>query len=557
MRAQDASKECARPLLASLAGVLIKFPPSPHPLQRRILKYVLSSTRRRKCPVDQPGKACAHCIKRRLSCSLETEKKGYRQDELRNDEICSPQSTYAFDSAPQSLRLPPIDVCIDVGSLYFRYIHDTFHSLFHQASVEEDIANGTLPRVLLLGIIGMASRFSQEPYFEGIEPRSRAQPYVREAQRLLDLRDISVTTIQACVLLGACVVIEGEAASESLYYSIACRLAMLLDLPNLPVDTRLEQETNIRIWWTLNMVDVWSSNGVRLPRSIVPRDDVAYPMDESVYLNMRRSDREPLARTTAEESSQSLLTQMVQLNAVLYEIGELNRSITSGFAGTPTSDYGFDPRVDVLGRKLDNWYFDLPSQLKDTRENIEYYASIGLGHLFVAVYLGYYHFGQLLYYQYLYGDIVCDDEERSNGLVFQAPRYAEKCKAHSTRLCEILYRAYSTPWCEVYYSMIGHVLVVASTVQLFILLFSSSDVEVTAARERLERNFEILTKLQTYWPTVDLAFSRFRAFHKACLDEKQRNESFRMDRWMMKFQFEFAEPITQREMDDPAVFMAM
>lgn len=442
--------------------------------------------------------------------------------------------------------MPPLDVCMDLGNLYFRYIHDTFHSLFHQPSVEDDIANGTLPQVLLLGIISLASRFSQEPFFEGIEPRVRGQPYAKEAQRLLDLRDMSVTTIQACVLLGAFVVTEGEAAPESLYYSVACRMAMLMDLPNLSVRNRIEQETNIRIWWTLHMVDVWSSNGVRLPRSMVPRQDVAYPMDESVYLNMRQSDYEPVATTTAEESSQSLLTQMVLLNAVLYEISELNSSIASDFTGTPASDYGFDPRVDVLGRKLENWYASLPPRLKDTRENLEYYASIGLGHLFVAVYLGYYHFGQLLYYQYLYGDLVYDGEDQQTGLPLHASRFANLCKVHATNLCEILYRAYSTPWCDVYYSMIGHVLVVASTVQLFILLFSPEEAEVTAARERLERNFEILTKLQTYWPTVDHAFSRLREFHKACLDEKQRNESFRMDRWMMKFQFEFAKPIPER-----------
>lgn len=79
-----------------------------------------------------------------------------------------------------------------------------------------------------------------------MDPRVRGRPYAREAERLLNLRDVSVSTIQACVLLGAFVITEGEAASEALYYGIACRLAMLLDLPNMPVTTRLEQEINIR-----------------------------------------------------------------------------------------------------------------------------------------------------------------------------------------------------------------------------------------------------------------------------------------------------------------------
>lgn len=95
--------------------------------------------------------------------------------------------------------------------------------------------------------------------------------------------------------------------------------------------------------------------------------------------------------------------------------------------------------------------------------------------------------------------------------------------------------------------MVGHVLVIASTVQLFILLFSPDPAETTSARERLEKNFEILTTLQMYWSTLDVCFTRFREFHQACLDEKKSEKSFRMDRWMLQFLFEFAKPVTERE----------
>jgi hypothetical protein len=52
--------------------------------------------------------------------------------------------------------------------------------------------------------------------------------------------------VQACVLLGAFSIVEGEAAPEAVYYSVACRIAMLLDLANAPAATRLEQEVNRR-----------------------------------------------------------------------------------------------------------------------------------------------------------------------------------------------------------------------------------------------------------------------------------------------------------------------
>ena len=115
---------------------------------------------------------------------------------------------------------------------------------------------------------------------------------------------------------------------------------------------------------------------------------------------------------------------------------------------------------------------------------------------------------------------------------------------HATALCEILYRAYATPGCDVYYTMVGHVLVIASTVQLHILLFGSDEDQIKLARGRLERNFEILTKLQTYWSTLDSCLVRFQEFHKACI--KSKESSFKLDRWMLQFLFEFANPIGER-----------
>ena len=70
--------------------------------------------------------------------------------------------------------------------------------------------------------------------------------YAEESSRLLDLRDISLMTAQACVLLGAISVTENEAAAESVYYCAACRIANLLDIANKPTSDGLEREINIR-----------------------------------------------------------------------------------------------------------------------------------------------------------------------------------------------------------------------------------------------------------------------------------------------------------------------
>jgi hypothetical protein len=162
--------------------------------------------------------------------------------------------------------------------------------------------------------------------------------------------------------------------------------------------------------------------------------------------------------------------------------------------------------------------------------------------MFVAVYLGYYHFGQLLFYQFLHGDCT--------GTVLSARFYADRCKTYAESLCETIYAAKSIPDCDVRYTMVGHIMVIASTVQIHTLLFSDNTDQIVAARRRLERNFEILSQLRTYWPTLDICFTRLQAFHKAC--RSSMDESFRLDQWMLRFLSEFAEPVDDRIVDRSA-----
>jgi hypothetical protein len=91
-----------------------------------------------------------------------------------------------------------------------------------------------------------SGRFSNHGCFTDIDPRERGKGYARSCEQLLNLNDVSLPTIQVCVLLGAIAVVDGRPASESIYYSIACRIAQLLDLPNRHASSRVEQEVNIR-----------------------------------------------------------------------------------------------------------------------------------------------------------------------------------------------------------------------------------------------------------------------------------------------------------------------
>jgi hypothetical protein len=260
-------------------------------------------------------------------------------------------------------------------------------------------------------------------------------------------------------------------------------------------------------------------------------ESMPLPMDDVAFLNLEQ--REALPWTLDHGSS--LLAQMIKLNRILLEINSLNERTVSG----ATSGVVLENEVMGLSNALDEWHSILPTSMHDTPSNLQRYASQGLGRMFVAVYLGYYHFGQLLFYQFLHGDCT--------GTVLSARFYADRCKAYAESLCEIIYAANSIPNCDVRYTMVGHIMVIASTVQIHTLLFGENETYIAASRRRLERNFEILSQLRAYWPTLDICFTRLQAFHKAC--RNSMNESFRLDQWMLRFLSEFAEPVDDRTTD--------
>jgi hypothetical protein len=400
-----------------------------------------------------------------------------------------------------------------------------------------------------------SSRFSSHEFFAGVSPRLRGELYARKSASLFDPSDVSLQSIQASVLLGACRIVEGDAPAESVYYGIACRMAQLLDLPHRICFSRLEREINIRgmcysfiippiaefwlmhsVWHTLCMIDEWSSTGAQVPKQIsVPAADVPLPMEEMAFLQLRNHDTIDTVETDdfTVSSSSSLLAQMIVLNRILADINRLNKNAVD--AGIMALTLG---EVESLSQRLDDWEIQLPEFIRDHPSNLAHYAAQGLGRIYVAVYLGFYHFGQLLFYQYLHSST--EDADNSSS----TQHLAQKCKDHAAKLCNITYMAHMTPGCDVLYNMVGHVLVIASTVQIHTLLFSSDDDEIAAAKQRLEYNFEILMKLRGLWPSLDYCMMRLQAFHKACRNSMET--SFKLDRWMLKFLSEFAKPVDDK-----------
>lgn len=166
--------------------------------------------------------------------------------------------------APTGLPLPRTELCLELVELYFDFIHDKFHSIFHRPSLTEDVRQGVVPPVILFAIFALSARFSENEAFSGIAPRERSKPFYDESARLVDIRDTSISTIQACILLGGIGSCEGLAFNESVYYTVACRMANLLGLSMKTGATALEQELNIRSESAFIGSYLQDSNGVSL-----------------------------------------------------------------------------------------------------------------------------------------------------------------------------------------------------------------------------------------------------------------------------------------------------
>lgn len=474
-----------------------------------------------------------------------------------------------------SSLLPDSALAEELVDLYFRYIHVAFHCLFHRPTLRAAVRDGSVPKIIFLGVASLSARFSTHPKLAEFPARERGRPYAKEAERLLDLHDTSLTTIQACMLLGAAWVTEGEAATESIYFSIASRMAMLLDLPNAYAATRIEQEANIRAWWSLNMTDTWSSSCLGLPKAIPVNVDVPLPMDERKFNllspadppELHELDRIPrresgsgtgaaadddIARSPTSFGNGSTLAQAVRINQLLWEIRSFNIRVVSGeLAGDD-----IDTAVVTISTAIESWWSDLPAEMSNTQDNMTYWAEQGFGQSFVTLLMNYFHAGQLLHYQFLYQSQQyaaiegCSSPDSLPPLPRQSSvsAFAATCYRYAEGVCDLIYRASKTPGAEPCYPLASHVLVIASTVQLYTLLFSPDEVAIARARTRLERNFEFLTAMEGYWPSLDASLAKFKDFHEACL--RSKDSYFRLDQWMLRFMLDFARPLHGRQRED-------
>lgn len=149
-------------------------------------------------------------------------------------------------TSDEPLRLPEISLLLEITSLYFDYIHDVFHSLFHKSTFIQDLIDGKISDAILFAIVGLALRFSENPAFVDTEPRDRGRVYMDEAEKRFNMKNISMETVQLGMLLAAGSLADGHMDAENVFHTVACRIAQLVGLPRLTGHTPLEREINLR-----------------------------------------------------------------------------------------------------------------------------------------------------------------------------------------------------------------------------------------------------------------------------------------------------------------------
>jgi hypothetical protein len=265
-------------------------------------------------------------------------------------------------------------------------------------------------------------------------------------------------------------------------------MAQILRLPEAdPGDDSIMREVKLRTYWSLYMIDQWSSAGLDMPRQIPDTNRHSLPMPEMEFWNMISGNKVP--RELAHDRQPGLWGYMVILARIFGKIQELHRQL----ANNHLSDAEAEEYTRQVALLLQEFSQSLPPNMKLTRDNLDRHAKGGLGSTFVALHLGYHHYSTLLYFHYL---------DSTHNEVSNQALFAARCKFHAAAFSELLSLSNEVPGCEAVYFIVAHMTVISSSALLHTLLFGEPD-EMPGTRERLSSNFQVLLKLKQYWPYVN------------------------------------------------------
>ncbi|KAL4964607.1 uncharacterized protein BDV14DRAFT_209218 [Aspergillus stella-maris] len=455
--------------------------------------------------------ACTLCGQRGLDCSLIAVSKP------KLPQIIAP--AVVVPGRADKLSSDARDELID---LYFQIIHDKPHTLFHPASLKSRVQTGSLPDATLFSILALAARFSEDQHI-----RKQTRSFFQTAKDSFKktLENVNLDNVHAAALIGNICGVEGEPRGESLFFGIAFCMARILRLPEPDAkDDTIMKETKIRTYWSLYMIDQWSSAGLDTPRQIPDTTQHPLPMPELEFQRLRQGAQQV---NSTRERIPGLWGYMVLLARIFGKIHELHRQLANG----RLTNSEMEEKTHDLALQLEEFTQNLPAHMELTRHHLEQHAGVGLGAAFVALHLGYHHYSTLLYFHYL------------DSTQFEVPNqhlFAARCKYHAAAFSDLLNSSNEVPGCGALYFIVSHMTVISSSALLHTLLFGETG-ELPDARRRLSYNFQVLLELKQYWPDVDTMITRLFTFQEACMRSTDR--VYVIDKWIVKFLLQHALPM--------------
>ncbi|RDW58946.1 putative C6 transcription factor [Aspergillus mulundensis] len=503
---------------------------------------VTCRSRKRRCIPNPNGDGCQLCYEIAKPCSLSIAS---RPERINNGGEHLPTGGTGLSSFPLDLpsQVSPIvpetplgelasrELCAELVQLYFRFIHDIAHTIFHEPTFLRRLYDGTAPMIQVYAMCGLAARFSSNPVFEGTAPCDRGNVFLTEAVRLCQPYIISpsLETAQAFLLIGYYFSGEGNVDGKHIYVGLARLHAERLSLNNNSND--VYQEEYRRTWLSIHITSHWSAwdmamDPLSLPDELefIPKiDDATFRTANTELVNVNH---------VQEEFRCDMWAQMARTLGIFAKVNNALRRLSRNMIS-------FDEyclQAAELEASLDRWADNLPPKLTWNFDNLMSLAGRRLGQIYLAMHVGFFHFKQMLFFPFLNARAV--KSSRLNG--------ALKCKDGASTVSSILQYSKNIRDCELDNFIYGHIVVVSSCVHLHTLLFSDDFRELAITRQRLVSNFQYLMALKSYWPIVEHIAIQLRTFQNSCRDSM--SDPFVLDNWMVRFLIEHSSLLSERQL---------
>ena len=257
--------------------------------------------------------------------------------------------------------------------------------------------------------------------------------------------------------------------NSHLTLGVANTMAQLLKLSDEDeVSDPITRETKRRVWWSLYMIDAWSTVGIDLPRRLVFRGSgPQLPIDDDMFNSLQFGDPAP----SKVSWKSGLWAYMLILVKIFGRIQDVNRR--PAFQTDEDEDL-ITTDSERLAADLEGFQKALPNDVQYSAAKLGTYIAKGSGRTFVELHLGYHHYSTLLYYH-------CLDSGHTSTQTSRL--YRDRWKYHAAAFSDIVRKSLTNSEAEAVYNIAGHMTVVSSSVLVHALLFGESH-ELPEARER-------------------------------------------------------------------------